>query len=111
MQKNIKFKAFSLMELSIVILIVGLLIAGIFKSKNLLQDFRTQSAQKQTLSSPVNTIRDLVLWYETSSTNSFDKAETTDGATITNWYDLNPQSSASDKNDATAHYGTVLYEK
>lgn len=86
-------KAFSLIELSIVILIIGILVAGITQSSRLITQMRLSSARSITQSSPVSTIKDLMVWLESTSEKSFDDAEEENGLTVTNWYDLNPQGS------------------
>jgi len=86
-------KAFSLIELSIVILIIGILVAGITQSSRLIRQMRLSSARSITQSSPVSTIKDLIVWLESTSEKSFDDAEEENGLTVTNWYDLNPQGS------------------
>ena len=70
--KKLSFKkAFSPIELSIVILIIGILIAGVTQSSRLIRQAKLKTAQ--TLTSGA------------------------DG--VTTWYDINPQSSS--KNNAT----------
>ncbi len=91
MQKSSK-KAFSLIELSIVILVIGILVAGVTQSSRLLKSFRIQTAQTLTQSSPVAGIKDLELWLEASQENSFDDSEQEDESPVTTWYDINPQS-------------------
>ena len=51
------------------------------------------SAQNTTRSSPISSIKDLSVWYETSLDESFDNAEESDDAQVTTWFDLNPQTS------------------
>lgn len=99
MQKTKSHKAFSLIELSIVILIIGILVAGITQSSRLVKQFRLRTAQSLTTSSPVSSIKDLVLWLETSLETSFESG-VENGSTLATWYDNNPQSSY--KNNATA---------
>jgi len=90
--KNKKLpSAFSLIELSIVILIIGILVAGVTQGSRLITQFRLSSARAITQSSPVTSIKDLTIWLEATSEKSFDDAETEDGTRITNWYDLNTQ--------------------
>lgn len=91
-------KAFSLVELSIVILIIGILIAAVGQGVDLVQDSRLSAARMLTQSSRVNSIKNLVTWLETTSEKSFDTTEAVDASTVTNWYDTNPQSI--DKNNA-----------
>lgn len=88
--KNNK-KAFSLIELSIVILIIGILIAGVTQSSRLIKQFRLSTARTLTQSSPVTSITGLALWLDTTSEVSFADAQTEDGQTVTSWIELNPQ--------------------
>lgn len=89
--KNHK-KAFSLIEISVVIVIIGILISGISSGIDLYSDFRITSARSLTLGSKVPRIDGLVAWWETTLEKSFDKNEAINGVKITNWYDANPLS-------------------
>lgn len=84
-------KAFSLVELSIVILIIGVLIAAAGQGIDLLQDARLTAARMLTQSSRVASLKGLSLWLETTSENSFSAAEAVDGSVVTSWNDINPQ--------------------
>lgn len=84
-------RAFSLIELSIVILIIGILVAGVTQSSRMVSQMKLTSARAQTQSSPVASIKDLVLWLEATSENSFITTEAEDGLPLTAWYDTNPQ--------------------
>jgi len=86
-------KAFSLVEISMVILIIGILVAGIAKGVDLYQDFKISNARNITNNSRVPRIDGLALWLETTMPQSFDKNEQVINGNITNWYDLNPFSS------------------
>jgi prepilin-type N-terminal cleavage/methylation domain-containing protein len=83
-------KAFSLIEISVVILIIGILISGISNGIDLYIDSRIASARSLTLNSRVGRISSLVGWWETTLEKSFDKSESVEGAKITNWFDSNP---------------------
>ena len=61
-----RLKAFSLIELSIVILIIGILVAGVTSSSRLITRMKVVTAQNLTRNSPVSSIKDLAMWYETS---------------------------------------------
>ena len=87
------FKAFSLIELSIVILIVGILIAGVTQSSRLIKQMRLATVKNLTLSSPVSSIKDLAVWLESSMDQSFIDSEENTGSTISVWNDINPQAS------------------
>ncbi len=91
-------KAFSLIELSIVLLIIGIIIAGITQSSRLIKQFKLSAARSQTQSGPVSSIKDLAAWFDTTSTTSFIDAEAEDsaltgGSGVSYWYDINTSSS------------------
>jgi prepilin-type N-terminal cleavage/methylation domain-containing protein len=86
--------AFSLIELSIVILIIGILIAGVTQASRLVTQSRIKTAQTLTQSSYVSSVRGLLLWLETTMDDSFLASQTEDGTQITQWNDRNPQSSS-----------------
>jgi prepilin-type N-terminal cleavage/methylation domain-containing protein len=103
MKNNRNFSAFSLIEISIVILIVGILVAGVTQSSRLISQAKINSAQSLTQSSPASSVKNMSLWIESTLDTSFDLAETDNSSTITNWYDINPQvSSKSNFTMATA---------
>jgi prepilin-type N-terminal cleavage/methylation domain-containing protein len=85
--------AFSLIELSIVILIIGILVAGVTSSSRLIKRMKITVAQNLTQSSPVPSIKDLAVWYESSLDKSFVDSEESDQTPITTWFDNNIQSS------------------
>ncbi len=88
-------KAFSLIELSIVILIIGILIAGVTQSSRLISEFKISSARTLTQSSPVSSIKGLTLWLETSMENSLtsttNEFNPENDDKISSWNDRNPQ--------------------
>jgi len=93
-------KAFSLIELSIVILIIGIIIAGVTQSSRLLGEWRLSSAQTLTKSSAVSSIKDLSLWLEPTLPESFGSTELPeDSSAVEIWHDINVQST--NKNNAT----------
>lgn len=86
-----KYSAFSLIEISIVILVIGILIAGITHSSIMVKNSKLQTARSLTQNSPVVDTENLALWYETSLESSFLKSEEVDDAKISAWYDNNPK--------------------
>ena len=66
MRLKTKQKAFSLLDTSIVLLIIGIIVAGITLSTNLIKRSRIASAQTLTEKSPINDISGSALWLETS---------------------------------------------
>ena len=96
MKNNFK-KAFSLFEISIAILIVGILTAAISKGVDLAYDMRLATARSLTDKAPMYGIDNLELWLETTSkeslatgTASFVNVENpADKQAIGRWNDLN----------------------
>lgn len=99
--------AFTLLELSIVTIIIGLLIAGFLKSSSIIRSSKLATAKAITSKSPVPNISGLILWYETVSSNSFKASETKDGGTLTTWYDISPNAIAAKQNTLANGGGTT----
>ena len=70
-KKQTTLKAFSLVEISVVILIIGILIGGISEGTDLYKDFIKQNALKLSKNSVVNRIPDLSLWLDYTNPNSY----------------------------------------
>lgn len=86
-----KFKsAFSLIEISIVILVIGLIVAGVTQANRLVSKSAITSAQAQTSSSPVPLIDGLTFWVESTSEKSFLSTEAQEGLAISSWFNINP---------------------
>ncbi len=79
--------AFSLIEVSVVIIIVGIFVAGILVSDGLITKFRISAAQSLSRSSPINEIPDAALWLESSLDDSFNSSESSNNTPLTTWYD------------------------
>lgn len=84
-----KIKAFSLIELSIVILIIGILVAGVTQSSRLVRQFRLQTAKNLTINAPISAIPNLAFWVESTQDGSFLETEAQDGVAVTKWFDVN----------------------
>lgn len=93
LNKNSK-KAFSLVEISIVVLIVGLLIAGISKASDMIFDANLKTGRSLTKGAKVNRMPSLSLWMETTLTESLLDKERYDATAISIWRDVNPQVSS-----------------
>jgi hypothetical protein len=76
-----------------VILIIGILVAGVTQSSRLIRQVKLSSARSLTISSSVVSIKDLHSWYETILVTSFDPNEAVNATKISSWLDSNPQSS------------------
>lgn len=90
--------AFSLIELSIVLLIISVMVVGIVKGGNLVSLARLMNARSFTSNSPVPKISGLLAWYETSMKASLSESEAYEDAQITAWYDISPNSIANQRN-------------
>jgi prepilin-type N-terminal cleavage/methylation domain-containing protein len=82
-----KTSAFTLIELSAVIVIIGILIAGVMTATVLIAKSKITAAQSLTKASPIPGITDNALWLESSSESSFKETESSTGDLITTWYD------------------------
>jgi prepilin-type N-terminal cleavage/methylation domain-containing protein len=96
---NSRKRAFSLIEISVVIVIISIVIAGVVKGNSLLAKSRLVNAQYLTERSPIIDMPDLMVWYETSLESSFINTEEKDGLNISTWNDN--RSNATTKNNAT----------
>ena len=84
--------AFSLIEVSIILLIIAIIISGIIKSNDLHSKARLATAQILTQNSPALDVKNLVTWYETSLNKSFINEELQDdGSSISTWYDISAE--------------------
>lgn len=91
---KIKRRGFSLIELSIVILIIGIIIVGVTQGSRLVYQMKLSSARAMTQSSPVASIKGLLLWLEPTMEDSFLANEAEDTTELTAWKDINPQSAS-----------------
>jgi len=92
-------RAFSLIEFSIVTLVIGILIAGGMQGTSLYVKMKLAAARSITQSSPANGVPDLVLWLDTTSEAAF-QASIEDQSPVSTWNDTNPQQI--NKSNATA---------
>lgn len=81
---------FSLIELSIVLLIIGIIAVGIANGSRIISEARLKSARALTTSSPVNSADNLTLWLETTLEKSLDP-NIINGDLVSNWNNLNIQ--------------------
>jgi hypothetical protein len=110
---NKKYFAFTIIELSIVMLVISAIIVGISSTKLMIRKARLANAQSLTQDSIVGELSDdLVAWYETSLESSFLSSELkNDAGSISTWKDNNIN--AVNKNNATmttTAYQPKLYQ-
>jgi len=111
--------AFSLIELSVVILVIGILVIGITKGSRIISEAKIKSAMALTQASPAASMEGLVLWLDsvdkdtiasgTVSGNSY--GNTADGDSVVIWKDRNPQSVNKIELLAAADNNRPTYEK
>ena len=90
--KKIKInKAFSLVEISIVIIIISVITVGIISGLNIASSARLKLATNLTHNSPILSMKNLDLWYETTLADeslTFVDGIDEDGAKISGWNDI-----------------------
>ncbi len=87
-KKFFQSTAFSLVEVSVVILIIGIFVSGVVGTKYLYNKAVIASAQSLTQASPIRSTKELSLWLETSSEQSLSDLERSDGASLSSWNDI-----------------------
>ena len=97
-----KRQAFTLAELSIVILIIGIVISVVIAADSLISKSRISAARSLTRSSPVISYKEVAFWLESSMQSSFEDVEAEDNSTLSIWRDnsiagFNATASGSDK--------------
>lgn len=92
--KSSSNRAFSLIEVSIVLLIIGILIAATISAKALIKNSRIAAAQSKTRAAPINSIPNSVIWLESSLESSFANEEAEDGTDLNSWNDIKSGSAA-----------------
>lgn len=99
MSSNKKNRAFSLIELCVIILVIGIFISAIFVADGMISKFRIKTASALTVSSPINSISLTSLWLETSLESSFNSSNLSTGDSLSSW---NDQKNTSNKIAVTA---------
>jgi hypothetical protein len=103
MKKHENRLAFSLIELSVVILVIGILVIGITKGSRIIRESKLQTAAALTRSSPIVATSGLVAWFDASDSSTLNKnavasvtvnnyGNIADSDLISVWLDKNPQS-------------------
>lgn len=104
------YSAFSLVELSIVILIIGILIAGVAQGTSLFYKTKLQMARALTSSSTVHGIKGLALWLETTSEQSFTPDQSVDEAQLYRWVSIANNISHPNYNAIKTANSSVTYD-
>jgi hypothetical protein len=89
MKRNIKKTAFSLVELSMILLFIGILISGVvFNKSNIFTKARLLYSTSNTT---VSDISDLALWLDVANKDGFNASESINGASVSLWKNMSPQ--------------------
>ena len=96
-----KNRGFTLLELAVVLMLIGIIVGGVMQGANLITSSRLASARSLTSKAPIGNISGLVAWYESSSKNSFLATQAIDSASISEWGDISPSSIINKKNKLT----------
>ena len=84
-------KAFSLVELSLVLLVIGLLAVAFTKGSSLIDSARISSARSLSTSSGVNEIDGISAWYETTLKDSVASEDRVNNNPVAYWQDVSSQ--------------------
>ncbi len=106
-------KAYSLLELSIVAIIIGVLVSGVVAGAGMVRSSKVANARLFTTKAVVFEINGLTAWYEASLKDSFNGNQMSDGNAVTKWFDISPGSnsnvaSSTKKNELTSDGGTTF---
>jgi hypothetical protein len=80
-----KNRAFSLIEISVVIVIVMIMIAGLMQASRVIGSMRITTARNVTQSSAMPWINYIVTWYDATANDAFIESETNDGNKVSRW--------------------------
>lgn len=90
-QKIRKKAAFSLIELSIVVTVIGVTIGAVLGGSSLIASAKLIAARTTTPTAPMLAMSNLSLWLETTTSASFSNGEDSNGTTLTVWNSINEQ--------------------
>lgn len=99
-----KKKAFSIVEVSVIILAISIIVSIIVKSTSMIQETKIANAHNITKKSPIAQMNNVLLWYETTTNESFISNITADSLVsdwIVNEFFANYQINLSQPTEAT----------
>ena len=94
-----KKRGFSLVEFSIVLIVIAVLFVAITQGQFLLNNSKVTIAANITKSAPMIKMENFIIWYETTSKNSFNQD---DIETISTWYNLAPEAKSNNASSGNA---------
>lgn len=90
--KNSSLKAYSLIEVSLLVILIGILVAGIYQGNNIYHETILSRSQSLTQNSILGRTNNVLLWYETTLDSSFNLKQRIDNQPINIWLDNNSKS-------------------
>ena len=82
---------YSLLEGSIVLLVIALIVAGAISSSRLVNYMLLATAREVTSNTSITYMRrDIIAWFDSTSEDSFIMDEAVDGFSVSNWYETRP---------------------
>lgn len=90
-------RGFSALEMSMTLLVISIIVVAIAKGKTIYSNARLNTARSLTRSSPVMSMKNVVVWYESTLSNSFLQSDI-DQLTISIWYNLMPNDGGNPNN-------------
>lgn len=90
--KNSSLGAYSLIEVSLLVILIGVLVAGIYQGNNIYQESVLSRSQSLTQNSIIGRTSNVLLWYETTLDSSFNSKQRVDNQPIHMWLDNNSKS-------------------
>ncbi len=109
---NSNFRAFSIIELSVVLLVIGLMVAGITNGSIFYGKFKLSGAANLTNGASFRSMPGLIFWVESTSEKSFAYGTTSfvdletpeNNQAIGMWNPINPQRATAYASQATSNY-------
>lgn len=92
--KSVRKFGFSLLEISIVLVIITVLIVSVMQGGEIVRKSKVASANMLTKTSPVQKIDGLVAWWESTMPTSFSNLEEVDNGRVGTWYDISDVSNS-----------------
>ncbi len=103
-------KAYSLIEVSIVVLIVGILITFVVQGSSVIKRIRLASARSMSANSPVVSMSGLALWLDATSETAFLDTQSDNNFQLTQWKDSNPQTASKNNASRATSTSAILYK-
>ena len=84
-------RAFSLIELSMTLVVIGVIIVGVAQGLDMSKKFKLSSARSLTAGSPAVSIKGLALWLDATSEKAFSDPDIANSSEVETWLDTNIQ--------------------